>query len=123
MAYKNPLDLMSALTQEKSKWKALPTEGYNFNENYEDFNDYYGNGEPITASERNFNLSVGNDEPMYRYFTSNLPKLRERYAGGEDYMNILKELHGKARWKDNFNPANVRKEYFERVLNDPEWGN
>ena len=117
-----PEDLIKELSEQKSKWGVLPTEGYNFDEKYEDYNDYYGDGSPITASERGFNLSVGNDYPLYTYFTSNLPKLRERYQGGEDYQNILNELHSKAEYKDNFNPKNIRREYFERLLNDPEWG-
>ena len=121
--YKNPVDLMEALSAEKSKWGKLPTEGYNFTEKYDNYNDYYGNDEPITASERGFNVSVGNDAPVYDYFTKNLQALRDRYAKGEDYRNLLKELHSKAQWKDNFNPNNIRKEYFERLLNDPEWGN
>lgn len=121
--YKNANDLISALTDAKSKWGRLPQEGYTFDEKYEDYNDYYGNGEPITASERGFNLSVGNDYPVYSHFTKNLQKLRDRYSKGEDYKNLINELHSKAQWKDNFNPANIRKEYFERLLNDPEWNN
>ena len=116
-----PRDLIKELVDAKAGWNPLPTENYKFDEIYEDYNDYYGGGEPITASERGFNLSVGNDRPVYDYFTQNLPRLRERYQGGEDYQNILKELHSKAQWKDNFNPKNIRKEYFERLLNDPEW--
>lgn len=121
--YKNPVDLMTALSDAKKGWGTLPTEGYQFDEKYEDFNDYYGNEEPITRSERGFNISVGNDRPLYEHFTKNLQSLRDRYKGGEDYRNILKELHSKAQWKDEFNPNNIRKEYFERLLNDPEWGN
>ena len=123
MNAKNPneLDLIKQLSNEKSKWGHLPTEGYLFDEKYEDFNDYYGNGDPITASERGFNISVGNDRPVYEYFTGNLPSLRKRYAEGEDYMNLINELHSKAQWKDEFNPKNIRREYFERLLNDPEW--
>ncbi len=121
--YKNPDDLMTKLVEEKKRWNPLPTEGYQFDEKYEDFNDYYGEGEPITASERGFNVSVGNDFPVYDYFTKNLSSLRDRYAKGEDYRNLINELHSKAQWKDNFNPKNIRKEYFERLLNDPEWNN
>ncbi len=119
--YKNPNDLMKKLADVKASWKPLPTDGYAFDEKYENFNDYYGNDEPITKSERGFNVSVGNDRPVYDYFTQNLPTLRQRYADGEDYMKILNELHSKAQWKDEFNPKNVRREYFERLLNDPEW--
>lgn len=118
---KEGIDLMTALAQAKQNWGKLPTEGYTFDEKYEDFNDYYGNKEPITRSERGFNVSVGNDYPLYDYFTKNLGALRKRYQGGEDYRKILKELHSKANWKDEFNPMNIRKEYFERLLNDPEW--
>ena len=124
MNAKNPneLDLIKNLTDAKSKWGVLPTEGYAFDEPYDKYNDYYGNDEPITASERGFNLSVNNDYPVYKYFTKNLPALRQRYASGEDYMNLINELHSKAQWKDNFNPKNIRREYFERLLNDPKWG-
>lgn len=121
--YKNPDDLMKALSDAKSKWGKLPTNNYQFDEKYEDFNDYYGNGEPITASERGLNVSVGNDYPIYEHFTKNLANLRKRMEAGEDYRKILKELHSKAQWPDNFNPKNIRKEYFLRMLNDPEWDN
>lgn len=119
--YKSPIDLMQRISDARAKWGKLPTENYKLTEKYEDYNDYYGNDEPITRSERGFNVSVGNDRPVYDYFTQNLPSLRDRYAKGEDYQNILKELHSKAQWKDEFDPANIRKEYFERLLNDPEW--
>lgn len=119
--YKNPNDLIAALEDEQKRWEKMPTEGYKFDEKYEDFNDYYGHGEPITASERGFNISVGNDQPVYEHFTKNLPALRERIQKGEDYRNIINELHSKAQWPDEFNPKNIRREYFLRMLNDPEW--
>ena len=122
MAYKSPVDLMNAITKAKEGWGTLPTENYKFDEKYENYNDYYGNDEPITRSEREFNLAASNDYPMYQHFVKNFPTYRKRIEGGEDYRNIINELHGKSETK-SFNPKNIRKEYFMRLLNDPEWEN
>ena len=54
----------------------FPAEGYNLTEKLEDYNDYYGGGEPITRSERELNLAIGNDYPVYENFNKNLPQLR-----------------------------------------------
>jgi len=86
----------------------------------DDYNDFYGDGEKITRSERNFNIAVGNDYPVYQHFVKNLPSYRERMAKGEDYRNIINELYGK-RTYDDYNPRNIRREYLARMLANDEW--
>ena len=117
--YKSPVDMANSLN---SKWSPFPKEGYNLTEKLEDYNDYYGGGEPITHSERKFNLALSNDQPVYEHFTKNLPALRERFKSGEDYQNILGELRDKGTWsKGEYDPLNIRKEYLQRILEDEEW--
>ena len=83
-------------------------------EGYESYNDYFADDEPITHSERELSLATANDQPVYEHLYKNRQNYKDRLAKGEDYMNLLGELKklGTMSW----NPKNVRKEYFERLL-------
>jgi len=89
-------------------------------EAYDDYNDYFANGEPITHSEREFNLATSNDRPLYEHLRANRPALRDRINKGEDYAKVLNELRRISKY-DGWNPRNVRKDYLMRILNDDEW--
>ena len=88
-------------------------------EEYESYNDYFADDEPITHSERELNVATGNDYPVYEHLYKNRKNYADRLAKGEDYMNMLGELKKLGTWSrgnDSWNPKNVRREYFERLL-------
>lgn len=130
--FKNPMDMAELIakpqtdyvpvTRANGGWSnKLTGEGYNLKEPYEDYNDYYGGNDKITRSEREFNLAVGNDYPVYDLFYKNRQNYRDRFRSGEDYQNILKELQKVGTWsKNDYDPRNIRKEYFQRMLDDEE---
>lgn len=103
---------------QKSRFGAkMPTP--ELEEKYETYNDYFADDEPITHSEREFNLATGNDKPVYEHLYKNKKNYMDRLAKGEDYGKMLGELKNLGTWskgEDSWNPKNVRKEYFERLL-------
>lgn len=101
----------------------LPVEGYKLSEPYDTYNDYFADDEPITHSEREFNLATSNDRNIYDYVRGNRKALYDRLQKGEDYQRMLNEIRGKADYYKSWNPKNIRKEYLMRVLGDEGWWN
>ena len=57
----------------------LPVEGYKLTEPYDSYNDYFADDEPITHSEREFNLATLNDRNIYDYVRGNRKALYDTF--------------------------------------------
>lgn len=77
-----------------------------------DYNDYYGAKYP---SERGFNVSLGNDTRMYKYFVKNHNRLAKEVE--KNPRKVATELRNNSTWGyGEFNPRFMRKGYIRKVV-------